>query len=843
MSENRRTPNGGNGRNWAGAARRQVVDFAQKVANTAREPLLVLDQDLRVIFANDAFRGAFKVDLQGTEGRPVYELGNGQWNIPSLRRLLEEVLPNDDRFEGYRVEHNFETVGRRIMVLNARRLEHEQLILLAFEDTTDRLTSEAALRESEARYRTLFERMDEAYAVVEVLRDRDGRWGDFRFLEVNPAFLEHTTMPWPVGKTATELLGTPNPRWAELYGQALDGGLPVRVEQDEATLGLVFDLNIFPLDRERNHVAVLFTNITERKRAEAALRESEERQTFLLQLSDALRPLADASEIQAMTTRFLGERLRVDRSMYGEVEGDRGAEVGAIRGQYVRQPTGGEAATIPFPERFTFSQFGAHTMAARYRGETLVVEDVETDPAFDAAERAAWVAAGVRAAIVATLVKAGRLVAEFGVHSAKRRAWSQAETALVREVAERTWAAAERARAEAALREGERRQAFLLRLTDVLRSEHSEHGVVERSVEMLAEKLALDRCYATKLYPSEDRTEVIHEVYKAGLAPMPRSLRNSDFPEALRQTFDRTLIFEDTANDLALTAADKVALAALNIGALLSRPLRRDGAPIFSLGAVSARPREWTASEVALVEEVVERVSEAAERARGAAALRESEGRARLLLAELQHRVRNILAMVRSVVRRTVETGVSVENVAEHLDGRLWSMARTQTMLTRSAGARVNLETLIWDEILAQNADEAAVAAAGPIIELAPKAAEVLTLAVHELATNATKYGAFAHPGAKLEVVWKVESDGPGRQRLRLVWQERGVPDLADAPRRAGFGTELIERRVPYELQGTGEVELRPGGVRAEITFPLVPGESILATDLPSSISLDRGGA
>ncbi len=78
-------------------------------------------------------------------------------------------------------------------------------------DIDARKLAEASLRESEGRYRSLFESMDEAYAVVEVLRGRDGRWADFRFLEVNQAFLKHTTMPWPVGKTATELLGSPTP--------------------------------------------------------------------------------------------------------------------------------------------------------------------------------------------------------------------------------------------------------------------------------------------------------------------------------------------------------------------------------------------------------------------------------------------------------------------------------------------------------------------------------------------------------------------------------------------------------------------------------------------------------
>ena len=151
-------------------------------------------------------------------------------------------------------------------------------------DIDARKLAEASLRESEGRYRSLFESMDEAYAVVEVLRGRDGRWADFRFLEVNQAFLKHTTMPWPVGKTATELLGSPTPRWTELYGQALDTGQPLRVEETEPTLDLTFDLNIFSLDPDLNRVAVLFTDITDRKKSEITLRENEERLSLAIEV-------------------------------------------------------------------------------------------------------------------------------------------------------------------------------------------------------------------------------------------------------------------------------------------------------------------------------------------------------------------------------------------------------------------------------------------------------------------------------------------------------------------------------------------------------------------------------
>ncbi|MEZ0172611.1 PAS domain S-box protein [Microvirga sp. TS319] len=157
-------------------------------------------------------------------------------------------------------------------------------VLVTLIEKTNRVLAERALRESEHRYRALFNSMDEAYAVVEVMRDAAKGWNDFLFLEVNPAFMKHTGMPYPVGRTATQILGTPNPRWAEMYGRVVETGEPVRFEETEAILGRVFDLNVFRLGgAESRRVAVLFTNITERNRSEAALRDSEERLRLIVE--------------------------------------------------------------------------------------------------------------------------------------------------------------------------------------------------------------------------------------------------------------------------------------------------------------------------------------------------------------------------------------------------------------------------------------------------------------------------------------------------------------------------------------------------------------------------------
>ena len=112
----------------------------EAIVTTVREPLLVLDADLRVIQANTSFYTSFKVKQDDTVGQLIYDLGNGQWNIPALRTLLDDILPEKTVFNEYEMTHEFEEIGRRTMKLNARRMagdaNRSDLILLAIEDIT-----------------------------------------------------------------------------------------------------------------------------------------------------------------------------------------------------------------------------------------------------------------------------------------------------------------------------------------------------------------------------------------------------------------------------------------------------------------------------------------------------------------------------------------------------------------------------------------------------------------------------------------------------------------------------------------------------------------------------------
>ena len=135
---------------------KRARDCAQAIVETV-PPLLVLDPDLRVKTANQSFYKHFRVSPSQTENCLVYELGNGQWNIPKLRTLLEEVLPRHSFFNDFEVRHKFETVGRRTVLLSGRQIDGVQRILLFIEDITERMDPKTAMRASEIRYRRLFE--------------------------------------------------------------------------------------------------------------------------------------------------------------------------------------------------------------------------------------------------------------------------------------------------------------------------------------------------------------------------------------------------------------------------------------------------------------------------------------------------------------------------------------------------------------------------------------------------------------------------------------------------------------------------------------------------------------
>ncbi|WP_051242957.1 PAS domain-containing protein [Azohydromonas australica] len=339
-------------------------------------------------------------------------------------------------------------------------------------------------------------------------------WGPQLIQIYNDAYRKLMGVKHPVG------LGQPTREcWPEVWH--INAPIYERVRQGEAVCledalfpitrsGVLedawFSLTYSPVRDETGRVAGVFLTIietTRRLRAEAALRQSQVRQTFLLCLSDGLRSLQDAQAIKRQATRLLGEQLDVNRAFYAEVRGDDWVVAKGYEQGVTALPDGPYAA----------QRFGPWIMAAYRAGQRIVFHDVHTDPRFSPLQRQAHAAVQILGAVGVPLVKQGALVAILTVHSAVPRYWSEEDVALVEETAERTWAAVERARAEAAQRQSEVRLTMIFERALVGLSEiapdgrfvrvNSELGrIVDRDTETLLDLTIVDVTHPDDVAPS-----------------------------------------------------------------------------------------------------------------------------------------------------------------------------------------------------------------------------------------------------------------------------------------------------------------------------------------------------
>jgi len=202
--------------------------------------------------------------------------------------------------------------------------------------------------------------------------------------------------------------------------------------------------------------------------------------------------------------------------------------------------------------------------------------------------------------------------------------------------------------------------------------------------------------------------------------------------------------------------------------------------------------------------------------------LRDAERRQQLLIAELQHRSRNLLAVVSSTAQQTLRSSSTLEAFGRRFRGRLAALGRVQGLLSRG-DEQIELGELIRTELAAHNAKlkDGLVHVSGPPLMLDPDAVQTVALAIHELATNAVKYGALAQPQARLDVEWTLEQ-GEQPPRAFIRWIESGVEmqQRSNSPS-TGFGRQLIEKALPYDLGARTSFDLTSDGVHCRINLPL----------------------
>jgi two-component system cell cycle sensor histidine kinase PleC len=273
-----------------------VSEYSESIINTVREPLIVLDQYLRVVTVSRSFYEVFKVNPEETVGQLIYDLGNKQWNIPKLRELLETILPQKAAFDNYEVEHDFTTIGRRIMLLNARQIQRgmgkERIILLAIEDITERKEIEAGLEKTRKELEVIKKSADEASefaeSVINTVREPlISLDQDLRVVTVSRSFYEvfKVNPEETVGQLIYDL---GNKQWnIPKLRELLETILPQKaafdnyeVEHDFATIGRrIMLLNARQIQRasgKERIILLAIEDITERREIENGLKKAHE---------------------------------------------------------------------------------------------------------------------------------------------------------------------------------------------------------------------------------------------------------------------------------------------------------------------------------------------------------------------------------------------------------------------------------------------------------------------------------------------------------------------------------------------------------------------------------------
>ena len=340
---------------------------------------------------------------------------------------------------------------------------------------------------------------------------------------------------------------------------------------------------------------------------------------FLITLNEQLRLLKDPVEIQEVAVRLIGEHLHASRAHYAQIDGDEFV--------ILRSYADGVA---PFTGRGSVARFGNAILNACRRGETVVVDDANTDPRFSDADREHLLAAKTAAFVGTPLIKDGRWLASFGVHSATPRTWTRDQVALIEVTADRMWAAGERARVEEALGGSESRRAFRRRLNDTIQSLADPARIVQETCRLLGAYLRVNRVVYAEI--ANDDCIVVHD-YVDGVASLVghllwRNLVGSRTADILEGW---TLSVNDTSTELH-TAEERAALQAAEIGAYACPVLIKDGRFVGAFGVHSRSPRVWTLDEIALVQEVADRIWVTLEHRKAEAELRANEERLAFLL-------------------------------------------------------------------------------------------------------------------------------------------------------------------------------------------------------------------
>ena len=479
---------------------------------------------------------------------------------------------------------------------------------------------------------------------------------------------------------------------------------------------------------------------------------SERRLAFQVQLADRLRSLTRPEDVWNAAASMLGEYLKAARVGFAEV--DEALDRLVIIREWRRE----EGIPVLQGQTARLSQLPPAAIAYLRLGEVLAIPDVD-NLAKGSSEEDARLGAqlGVKAVITVPLVRDGRMRGLLYVHEFETREWKRSEAAIARDVAERTWAAVERAESEERLRESEDHYRHTVELNPQVTWTALPDGQLNR---------------VARRWEDWTGTTGLGESWAEGLHP------------------------DDAKESFAVWARSVETGEPYDIE---HRVKRLDGS--FRWARSRAFPRRDDRGNIILWYGSTEDIHEQ----------KLAEERQRLLINELNHRVKNSLATVQAIAFQTLKGDLSLSEARARFETRLLALSNAHNLLTEENWEGAPLARVVRDATAYMAGDGHRFEIEGVSVFLSPRAALALSLALHELSTNALKYGALSGEDGKVSIRWTIAKD-----RLQLEWKERDGPPV-EQPAGRGFGSRLIERGLEADLGGKAELHFERDGVRCII--------------------------